>query len=149
MDATELLGTWELSAWTCTRDGEAHGSPFGGEPSGVLIYSADGHMAAVLGRRGEAATGTATLAAASAEARARAASSTVAYAGSWALEGDRVVHRVRVALHPDQVGAELVREARFDGAELVLETAPERTRRGHVLVNTLRWRRPAGGPPGR
>ncbi|MEZ4268235.1 MAG: lipocalin-like domain-containing protein [Myxococcota bacterium] len=141
-----LLGAWELCAWTCTRDGAAHGAPFGETPRGMLVYSADGHMAAVLGRGDAPPTGAVTLAAAPVEAQARAAASTVAYAGSWELDEGRVSHQVRVALHPDQVGSRLVRLAELDAlGQLVLETAPERTRSGHVVVNRLVWRRPAAG----
>lgn len=143
LSAALLVGTWELVAWTCTRDGAEHGCPFGERPTGLLVYAADGHMAAVLGRRDEPRTETVTLAAAPVERRARAAASTVAYAGRWVVEQGRVHHHVQVALHPDQVGATLVRRASLgvDG-ELVLETAPELTRAGHRVVNRLVWRRP-------
>jgi hypothetical protein len=144
-----LIGAWELCAWTCTRDGVEHGAPFGESPRGLLVYSTDGYMAAVLGRADVAATGTVTLAAAPAEVRARAAANTVAYAGSWGVVNGAVVHQVRVALHPDQVGTTLLRFARIDqDGSLVLQTAPERSRRGYELVNRLVWRRPAAARPG-
>jgi hypothetical protein len=61
------------------------------------------------------------------------------YAGRWRLEGDTVLHDVRVSAHPHQVGTEQVRDVVLDGDLLTLYgTRPNGDRPQRRM---LRWQR--------
>jgi hypothetical protein len=135
-----LVGTWRLVDWTASV-GTAVTRPFGGEAEGLLTYTADGRMWAILQRRDRPTLGTGTLAAATAEQRAAAAAGFLSYAGSYTLDGDRVIHHVEMSLFPDWVGEDQVRLVEWVEGDLVLATPPSTTTAGRVVVNRLRWRR--------
>jgi hypothetical protein len=146
--SSALLGTWQLREWSITDDrGAVH--PFGPDATGVLAYSADGRMTAIVARRDrpdlpgrKPRDGTdADLAA--------AFLSFFTYAGTWRVEGDTVVHVVDLALNPNVVGTEQRRlmtwsETAPDGAVVagtILElSADESTPRG-TRRHRLAWRR--------
>jgi hypothetical protein len=82
--------------------------------------------------------------------RAAAADTYVSYAGTWSVitqhGRSELRHRVAFSLLPNWVGTELVRDAtwteRAGRRMLLLSTAAERTSKGTVVINRLRWRRP-------
>jgi hypothetical protein len=150
----DLVGTWRLVEWTFSVDGQRQRKPFGGDPVGLLTYTADGHMSATLMRRDRPQPDTTTLSAAPASERAQIAAGYVAYAGPYRLEGDTVVHRVEVSLFPNWVGGEQARRIEWvtneaGGVDLELSTPPEPTDGGRTAVNRLRWRRVDNGDGGR
>ena len=121
-----FVGTWSLVRWS---SGEAQ--PFGPEPRGTLVYTAEGAMISAFMRRGRA-----PLAASLQELSAwrwrsspspdidrrfiEAALGFNSYAGRYCIEGKRVHHDVEVALFPDWVGQRMTRNFRFEGDELAL-----------------------------
>ena len=56
--------------------------------------------------------------------RADAFSSFVAYAGTFRIEGDRVIHHVEVSSLQNWVGTDLVRRMKLDGNRLILWPPP-------------------------
>lgn len=142
----DLVGTWRLVEWTFSVNGQRQRKPFGGDPVGLLTYTADGHMSATLMRRDRPRLDTTTLSAAPAGERALIAAGYVAYAGPYRRNGDTVVHEVEVSLFPNWVGGEQVRQIEWvendeGGRDLELSTPPEPTDGGRTAVNRLRWRR--------
>jgi hypothetical protein len=78
---------------------------------GYLTYTEPGHVSVVL-RMGDRFSSTGAFS---------------AYAGSYELKGDQIVHHVAVASHPQREGTDLVRAIRFEGNRLFLspvETPP-------------------------
>jgi hypothetical protein len=136
----DLIGTWRLVDWTASV-GDTVTKPFRGEADGLLVYAEDGWMFATLQRRDRTPLGTGTLAAGTAEQRAIAAAGYLSYAGTYAVNGDVVTHHVHFSLFPDWVGQDQVRHIAWLGDDLVLETPPEETVGGRLIVNRLRWRR--------
>ncbi len=138
MDVGELVGRWQLTAWTAVDENGTVSTPFGDRPQGCVIYTSGGWMSgqlAVADRR-ELSTSVA-LAGADSE-RAEAYSSYIAYCGEYRLEADVVVHTLRMSLFPNWVGGEQRRAAELSGNRLVLATPPTPVGE-HVLVNRLYW----------
>jgi hypothetical protein len=70
--------------------------------------------------------------------RAEAYSTYVAYCGEYRLEGDTVVHVLRMSVFPNWVGSEQRRSVEISGDRLVLRTPPTPVGE-QLLVNRLHW----------
>jgi hypothetical protein len=140
-EAAELHGTWTLTRWDSTVDGEHRGFPMGADAQGQIIYGADGHMSAILMQRDRPRSSAAQFHQATAEERELAALGYVSYGGTWDLASDVVAHHVAYALFPNWVGTDLVREVSWQGDDLVLTALPETTSSGRTVVNRLFWTR--------
>ncbi len=134
-----LVGTWRLVS--SQREEVATGrreDQFGPAPRGVITYTPDGHMMALLTRgdpppiRDDAD-------------RAAQHRHMVAYAGRFEVVGDAVHHHVEVSWQPATVGTTFVRHVRFEGEDrLVLRSPPGPSAMdGLVAVVTITWRREA------
>lgn len=136
----ELVGTWHLIEFEVVVDGEVSSQPLGDRPVGQIMYGADGRMSALLMRRDRPwRDGVEFLRDASDTERAQAALDLVGYGGAYELGANRVVHRVEMALYPELVGTELVRDAAWDGRHLVLETEKVPTPSGRMRWQRLTW----------
>lgn len=78
--------------------------------------------------------------AAPADERATAFATFFAYGGYYSVDGDRVIHRVRVASVQNWVGTELIRELSLSDDRLRLRT-PELLVGGVSRVTELFWER--------
>jgi len=139
----DLIGAWRLQGFVIRfSDDRPPLYPFGEEARGVIVYSADGTMSAVLSRadRPPLAQRLETAGKAPLAARAAAFDSYLSYAGRWTLDGETVTHHVDLALVPDAVGARQQRRAVLDGDRLTLSYAIT-ARSGIVRRYTLDWRR--------
>lgn len=140
----ELFGSWALARFEITfSDGRPPLHPFGANARGLLVYSPDGHMSAVLSRSDRPPLGASRLEtsdAASAAAKVAAFDSYLSYAGTWRVEGDTVVHCVSLAQTPELVGVENRRRATLEGDILTLGYALT-ARSGVVRHYTLTWER--------
>lgn len=124
MRADDVIGVWQLASYVEREpDGSTSVGPLGPDPVGVLIYSEHGRMSVSMMRTGTAADATTFM----------------GYAGTWRLDGDRVLHRVEVSAHAFQVGTELVRQARVDGDSLTLRGTS--VIEGRPRHRELNWRR--------
>jgi hypothetical protein len=138
-----LVGAWVLCAWRIHDPGRPEPSlPFGPKPEGLLVYSADGWMSAVVCRAGRApfppGNSPRTL---DAGILADAFRSYFHYAGPYRVEEGRIIHAVHYSLNPSMVGTEQVRLPRFERDRLTLvgeEPLPAGLRR-----HELEWRRAA------
>jgi hypothetical protein len=143
--AEDLLGTWELVGIHRTAfDTGAVTTPFGTRPRGCLSYGGDGWMNAIFvgdDRPRPRGTGLETDA-----ERAALHGSMCAYAGTYAVEGRCVRHRIAVSWNESWTGTEVVRFAGFDGdGRLVLSTGiAAGIRDGRRGEAVLTWRRPGG-----
>jgi hypothetical protein len=144
---SELVGTWHLRECTVEfSDGRPLRKPYGDSPRGLLIYTADGTMSAVLAHEQRArldVSGLESAARAAQSEKVAAFDSYMSYAGRYRVEGDRVVHSVTHALAENAVGSELERRVSWDGAQLVL-TYDRTGRAGAVAHFTLRWSKEPG-----
>jgi hypothetical protein len=137
--ARALTGTWELVGWTIEYPPTDRSSePFGPAPEGVLIYSVDGYMSAVMQRAGRTRWLRADPRAVSDAEKAAAFGSYLHYSGTWHVAQDCVIHQVRQALNPNLIGTRQVRRASLDGDALQLDAEealeePGRSRRHRIL----------------
>ncbi|HUG15348.1 MAG TPA: lipocalin-like domain-containing protein [Thermomicrobiales bacterium] len=125
MDA--LLGTWRLVSVEFIGDDGEMTYPFGPDATGLLMYSADGHMSAVLMQQGRGSfDGMAVRRHLSdvSDAAVRAAyEGYVSYCGTWTVDEGHgtVTHHVTESLNPAEVGRDNVRAYTLDGNRMRLE----------------------------
>ncbi len=124
MPAQDLVGTWRLVSMEARSSTGAVSYPLGKDGGGLLFYSADGYMSAILYRANRPRFGTQDIMAGTEAQLADAARTYVSYAGPYEVHGDRIHHRVRASLFPDWVGTTQERICSFEGARLVLSTDP-------------------------
>ena len=141
--AAELEGSWRLERWDAVDDGGSVMLPFGERPEGILVYQPDGTMITTIAPAGRPRLSSSDpLQGGSDTERRRTAETFIAYAGTWAMSGDDVVHDVAISLYPNWVGSRQVRHVRLldDGARLELSTDPFLLH-GRRAVQRLVWRR--------
>ena len=140
-DAREkLVGTWRLKAASATADdGGMDDSPFGTGPVGLLVYSAEGTVTALISHGGRSRL-SADRIASSAEERANAFATFFAYGGRYTTAGDTVIHHVQVASFENWVGTDLVRAFVLKGNRLKLLTPPMMVG-GRSWITELVWER--------
>ncbi|WP_448208288.1 lipocalin-like domain-containing protein [Azospirillum sp. sgz302134] len=120
-----LVGTWTLREAYAWDDKGGHlENVYGRSPTGFISYGADGRMMALI-THGERARLDGDRQSAPAEQRAAAYASSVAYAGTYEFDGERVVHHVKASTYPNWVGTDLVRFVRFGEDHISLRTAPQ------------------------
>jgi hypothetical protein len=138
MDAEELVGRWQLTAWTATSEDGSVSTPFGDRPQGCVIYTRGGWMSGQLAVADRRELSTPVALAGTDSERAEAYSSYVAYCGEYRLEADVVVHTLRMSLFPNWVGGEQRRRVELSGDQLILATPPTPVG-GRILVSRLHW----------
>lgn len=140
---SDLEGSWRLERWEAAAEDGSVVLPFGERPEGILVYGADGTVITTIAPAGRPRLSSADpLHGGPDGERLRAAETFVAYAGTWTVAGDDVVHTVAMSLYPNWVGTRQVRHVRFldDGARLELSTDPFLLD-GRRAVQRLVWRR--------
>jgi hypothetical protein len=133
----KLVGTWQLvSASSTTKTGERSETPYGPHPAGVLTYTADGRVTALIsyGGRKPLSVG------AQPDEQAEAFKTFLAYAGRYALSGDKVTHYIEISSIQNYVNRELVRTVKFHGDQIILVTPPTPVN-GKVQTVELIWQR--------
>jgi hypothetical protein len=142
----DLTGAWKLESWTIGyADSDEFTHPYGEEPLGMLVYTADGWMSAsiCLPERASLPTGI-SFRKLPDSLKAEAFSSYFHYAGRYrVVEGD-VIHYVVQSLNPNFPGSEQLRHAELDGQTLVLSGKDEAG--GVTRFHSLVWHR-AGAVP--
>ena len=133
----KLVGTWKLvSASSTTSTGERRETPYGSDPAGVLTYTADGRVTALISYGGRKSLSVV----ASPEEQAEAFKTFLAYAGRYTLSGDRVTHYIEISSIQSYVNKELVRSVKFQGDQIILVTPPTPVN-GKIQTVELIWQR--------
>jgi hypothetical protein len=133
----ELVGTWKLvSASTTTSTGERSETPYGPSPKGLLTYTADGRVVAMISYSGRKSLSIL----AKQEEQAEAFKTFLAYAGRYRLSGDKVIHFVEISSIQSFVGQDLVRSVKFQGDQIILVTPPTPVKE-KVQTFELIWQR--------
>jgi hypothetical protein len=141
LSAQALVGAWRLVDWIIEYPATGRVTqPFGSGAQGLLLYTADGHMSAVLQAKARPAFRTTDLRAVADAEKASAFGSYLHYAGRWRVEGDCVVHEVDFSMNPNLQGTRQVRSAALVGDVLEL-TAEESLGAGPARRHRLAWRR--------
>ncbi len=145
-----LLGTWTLMRWEISYDdGRPSTLPYGADATGFILYTQDGYMAACIARAGRLRLSSASVRTAPAPERLAAFESYFQYAGPYELRRDgalptglQVVHHAAMALNPNFVGTDQVRNVEFDGAGRLTLSASDVVPGTHVARHhRLTWQR--------
>lgn len=140
---TDLVGAWELESWAIgysDRDDLTY--PYGEDPSGLLVYTADGWMSAAIAHpQRQRFPQDLPYRKIPSEQKGEAFSSYFHYAGRFRVQGGDVIHYVTMSMNPNFPGTEQLRHAELDGQTLVLsgKDTVGGTERFHSLV----WHRSA------
>jgi hypothetical protein len=136
-----IVGTWELTSFTVLTLGTNEIShPFGESPKGLMQYSPGGHVIVFLQTGNpKRPANTAYTDAERAEIHRSIAG---AYAGTYSIEGNKVVQHIIAAWRPDWIGTDQIRYFEIGGNKLTIKTAPIKTlRTGEDIVVTLTFER--------
>ena len=128
--ARDLVGAWRLESWALIyEDGRPPEYPLGSDAKGFIMYTADGHVSAMLARSGRPA-----VAPADAGDKARAYDESFGYAGRYEVRDGAVFHSIEVSTNPALVGFTSTRRIALEGDRLTL-TGPD------FLPNVPRYQR--------
>lgn len=133
----QLIGVWKLQTYVVEfQDTDERKEPFGAHPNGYAIFTAEGRTMVVMHAEGRRPPET--------EAdRAAAFTSTVAYTGTFRVEGDHWITKVDAAWNEAWVGTGQLRFFRVDQDELVITSnwRPYPLFDGRVARGLLTWTR--------
>jgi len=137
-----FIGTWKLRS--AVQEDEETGKksyPLGTSPTDYLNYSPDGRMMVIL--VGDDRKAPAGPVATDAEMIALY-KSVVAYAGTYAIDGNQVIHHVDASVNERTTATKLIRFFTLRDGLLELITAPGPNRYdGRISVQTLVWEKMA------
>jgi Lipocalin-like domain len=137
----KLVGTWKLvSASSTTSAGVRTETPYGPGPKGVLTYSRDGRVTALISYGGRKPLSAGGETGAPLEEQAEAFKTFLAYAGRYTLNGEKVTHHVEISSIQNYVDRNLVRTIKFEGDQITLATPPTRLN-GKMQIIELIWQR--------
>jgi hypothetical protein len=119
-----VVGTWRLvSASASTADGRAIAAPFGSSPAGLITYTREGRMTAMISHGGRRPLSSDRISSPASE-RAEAFATFFAYAGRYSINGQLVIHHVEISSVQNWVNTNMVRVLEFDGDRITLRTPP-------------------------
>jgi hypothetical protein len=114
-----LLGAWRLTSFVrVLADGGSY-DQLGPRPDGYILYTSDGRMSALLVDSDRAAPKQTPPTEAE---RAALHGSMIAYAGTYRIEGNKVIHHIEVAWDQARIGSDQVRYFELRGDQLLLRT---------------------------
>jgi hypothetical protein len=114
----QIVGTWKLVSVNYEDVASKERTPiYGKRPKGIQIATPHGRWLALMTGEGRAIPNT------DAE-RAQALTSMIAYTGRYRVENGQVITKVEAAWNEGWVGGEQVRNIRFEGDRLYIESPP-------------------------
>lgn len=120
-----ILGTWKLKSFV--REVAATGekiNQLGDHPSGFIGYSSDGRMYAIITADNRIKPRDANP---TDEQRTKLHQTMAAYAGTYVVQGDKVIHHVDVSWNEAWTGTDQVRFFKLSGNTLTITTAPNKS----------------------
>lgn len=137
-----LQGSWQLVSWEILYPGdEKKVFPFGENPKGILMYSADGYMSANISRAGRRPLSTDSLRKAPSSEKLTAFETNFSYAGPYRIEGNKVIHTVEYSLNPNMVATKQIRDMAFEGDHLILSADEPLGASGQSRHHQLIWKK--------
>ena len=148
--AAALIGVWTLRQYSDITEALPPRHPFGPNPDGLLIYTADGFVSALLMAPGRAHLSGDGLTDGTPDQYAASGRGFIGYSGVYEVDEDLVVvtHEPLVAFAPNMIGTSQKRLVKLNGDVLILEAEHARPV-GLAAVNSrLEWARVKAGQPG-
>ena len=119
MDANPLLGTWKLKSYVVTTAAGVQPTPYGETPTGYLSYTADGRMQVIAAANGRIVPAGPTP---PDNERVALYDTMFAYAGTYSVEADKVIHHVDISWNEAWTGTDQIRHFQLEGNTLTLTT---------------------------
>ncbi len=114
----KIIGTWKLVSVVYEDQATKERTPVYGEhPRGIQIATPQGRWLALMTAEGRPVPKTD-------DERAQALTSMIAYTGRYRVENGKVITKVEAAWNEAWVGGEQVRNIRFGGDKLYIESPP-------------------------
>ena len=114
----QIVGTWALVSVVYEDTATKERTPVYGEhPRGIQIATPEGRWLALMTAEGRSIPKTDAD-------RAQALKSMIAYTGCYRVENGQVITKVEAAWNEAWVGGEQVRNIRFEGDRLYIESSP-------------------------
>lgn len=142
--ADQLVGVWTLVSYTEEPADREHACPFGPNPQGFLIYTADGFVSAQLMKPNHAAFHSSDWHSATSQEYEASGSGYIAYCGAYEVDEQKatVTHIPSVSLVPNLIGGRQCRSIDLAGDRLVLRAVTP-VAGGLFVISRLTWRRVA------
>lgn len=137
MASNPLLGTWKLHSFKIVDAGGIAFDALGRDPIGYLIYTRDGHVAVQMMSANRKSIARKDLRDIRVRDKARLVDTYRSYAGTYRIEKNKVLHKVKVGLVPNWLEMKLLRTFEKKGKILTL-TGPT-TVHGKHQVAVLVW----------
>lgn len=143
IDPKALIGRWDILTWEQLYDDGRRQLPMGESLTGFIRYTEDGDMMCMIAKTDRPDFVTGGQWNADASEKAQAYESILAYAGTYSLTGDQVIHKVDISLFPNWKGGEQRRrlELRDDGTLAISARLEENTPQARTAQ--LLWKRHA------
>jgi hypothetical protein len=141
MSKSDLVGTWQLlSYFDVDEAGNTGSAPLGLAPKGLLIYGDNDYVSVSMMRTDQdILTRSHSGEDVSSDLTSPPEIVFMGYTGKWRLDGQRVIHEVKVSSDPSMVDEELIREWSIDGDRLTIYgTIPIGDR---IQRRALNWQR--------
>ena len=139
---TLLIGSWRMISWTyeVLETGEVRDA-LGKNPRGIISYGPDGRMTVFVFRSER--VGPKDLVP-TAEEKIDLYDTMFAYAGTYNVESDRVIHHIDMSWNKAWEGTHQVRFIETDGRQLAYRSAPAKNPfDGRDCVHTVRFEKTA------
>lgn len=138
----QFIGTWRLDDYEYERSDGEKIYPFGDNPCGILIYTAEGFVSAQISRRERKKFGSRSRWNVTTEEMVQAYKDYLAYFGTYQIEesAGQITHTVEGSLFPDYIGSLQVRLYVHSAGQLILRTPPMPAG-AHTVTGRLVWSR--------
>lgn len=143
MDQQRIVGAWRLVSNEYRRVDGVITTPFGSDPLGLLIYTAEGYMSAQVGRRDRRPFAVDDMAAATPDELREAFTSCFAYFGPFAVDeaAGIVTHFIEGSTMPNWIGGQHRRLYSLSGDTLAVQSMSTYFYKGDEVTAVLTWRR--------
>jgi hypothetical protein len=141
--ASQLVGVWTLVSYTDEQTGREDTHPFGPQPQGFLIYTADGFVSAQLMKPGRSAFHSSDWRCGTPEEYWESGSGYIAYCGAYEVDdvAATVTHIPSVSLLPNLIHGRQCRSIDLHGDRLTLRAAGAPEANGVYVTSRLEWRK--------
>jgi len=135
-----VIGTWKLQSYVRERLSNRHcHNQFGDDPDGYIGYAPDGRMYAIFTRQDRV---TPRDVVPTEEEGVQLIGTMVAYAGTFSLGDNVVVHHIDTSWNQTWTGTDQIRHFVLDGDKLTITTAPYKSYLDGTLGSSiLVWKR--------
>jgi hypothetical protein len=116
--ARDLVGTWEWLTVDNTQPDGTRSQPFGPKPGGYLSFDAAGRFFWLITRPGRAKFASGKRDQGTPEENKATVQGSLAYCGTYAINGDTLIMKIDASTYPNEEGAEQRRTFTLSSNEL-------------------------------